>query len=145
MKYFFLVLVCLHTTIAWGSNRLDALDGKSIICEANEEMIFPTSGIYGFRFIGREVFGDMIVTDYDKVIISNFYTDSVKSISVNYITWWDEWVLNRESLLLYFQKPGHSEYQCTVAPDTQAYIEEMQRYRLEHLRKLEKLLEKNKL
>ena len=108
-------------------------------------MIFPTSGIYGFRFIGREVFGDIIVTDYDKVIISNFYTDSVKSISVNYITWWDEWVLNRESLLLYFQKPGHSEYQCTVAPDTQAYIEEMQRYRLEHLRKLEKLLEKNKL
>tara|TARA_B100000886_G_C20094354_1_gene355201 strand:- start:42 stop:464 length:423 start_codon:yes stop_codon:yes gene_type:complete len=132
---------------------LDALDGKSIICEKINRVDFPIAGIYGFRFIGNKVSGDFLLTKNYEVTIYNFNNYSMKSITVDFISWLDRdigmgWKLNRETLILNHivnNGPTSSKYQCNVMPDLETYNKEMEAYRLEHFKKLKDKLRKNKI
>ena len=135
--------------VGWSS---DALDGKSIICENSIKLDFPSSGIYGFRFIGNKVSGDWLLTENDEVTINNFNTDSLKLITVDFIKWWGSefdmgWRLNRETLILNYMIDSEptSKYQCKVMPDLKTYNKEMETHRLEHFKKLKNKLRKNKI
>ena len=109
MRIFLLILLFICPQITWSSDKLDALDGKSIICEEIEKPKFPIIGIYGFRFVGSKVAGDYFVVNNDRVNIINFKIDEVSSITIDFITWWDSWKLNRETLILYYNNDYQSQ------------------------------------
>ena len=145
MRNFLLILFFICPQITWSSDKLDALDGKSIICESIEKKKFPTIGIYGFRFVGSKVAGDYIVIDNDSANIINFKTGEVSSITIDIITWWNSWKLNRETLNLYYKTPGDSEYQCKVVTDIETYNKQMEGHRLKQHKILKEKLKKNKI
>ena len=145
MRTFLLILFFICPQITWGSEKLDALSGKSIICERIEKSEFPLSGIYGFRFVGSKVAGDYVVIENDTAKIINFNIDELSSITFDIITWWKSWTLNRETLFLYYQNPGTSEHQCKVLPDIETYNKQMEGHRLTQLKKLKEQLKKNKI
>ena len=150
LKKIILTIVLMFPHAGWS---LDALDGKNIICENSKRVDFPSVGIYGFRFIGNKVSGDWFVTENDGVTIENFNTDSVNSITIDFIKWWMDvdldngWRLNRETLILNYILDDESirKYQCKVMPDLETYNKEMEAYRLEQLKKIKDKLRKNKI
>ncbi len=149
MKIILLILIIFSSSIAFSSDGLDALDGKNIICESINEPIYPTVGIYGFRFVGNEVSGDYFVIGNDEVKIVNFYTDFVKTISIDTIIWWGSesftgWELNRETLYLVFDADS-SPHQCKVVLNIDVYNKEMELIRLEQFNILKEKLKKNKI
>lgn len=131
-------------------DELEDLNGKNIICEQLEKPEFPSVGIYGFRFGENLVAGDYIrTTSDDEVIVVNFNTNSITSITNNRISWWGEltkgWILNRKTLRLYLDAPGFSEHQCKLMSSIDTYNREMDGYRLKQYKKVQEKLSKDRI
>ena len=150
LRKFFAIIALLGTQSSWG---LDALDGRQIVCQALPSPTFPIIGIEGFRFVGRQVKGDVVLVENDTVITKHYKTGPVKRIGVRKVEFWANedngtyWELDRTSLIL---KPGYvsdklSSFQCNLAESLKDYNAIMEEHRLKNLQSLQIELKKNKI
>ena len=125
--------------------KKDALDGKNIICKKVDKVDFPSSGIYGFRFVGSNVEGDYIKLENTKFIITNWHTDKVTRVTLNQVVWWSGWTLNRKTLDLYYEKPNEgSDYRCKLKANKTEYDIEMNEHMVKQQIKANELILKQK-
>ena len=148
MKKIFAIIALLGTQSSWG---LDALDGRQIVCTALPNPTFPIIGMEGFRFVGKQVKGDVVLVDNDTVIIKHYKTGPVKRIGLRKVEFWENngayWELDRTSLLL---RPDYvtdelTSFQCEVAENLEDYNAKLEEHRLKNLKMLQSELKKNKI
>ena len=147
------ILAIIALLGAQSSWSLDALDGRQIVCTALPSPTFPIIGIEGFRFVGRQVKGDVVLVDNDTVITKHYKTGPVKRIGVRKVEFWENqdngtyWELDRTSLVLQpaYVTDGLSSFQCNLAENLKDYDAIMEGHRLKNLEILRAELRKNRI
>ncbi len=147
------ILAIIALLGAQSSWSLDALDGRQIVCTALPSPTFPIIGIEGFRFVGRQVKGDVVLVDNDTVITKHYKTGPVKRIGVRKVEFWENqdtgtyWELDRTSLVLQppYVTDGLSSFQCKLAENLKDYNAIMEGHRRQSLETLRSELRKNRI
>ena len=148
LKKILAIIALLGTQSSWG---LDALDGRQIVCTALPNPTFPIIGTEGFRFVGKQVKGDVVLVNNDTVIIIHYKTGPIKRIGLRKVEFWENngtyWELDRTSLVL---RPDYvsdelSSFQCNLAENLKDYNDIMEEHRLKNLEVLQTELKKNKI
>ena len=148
MKKVIFTITLLFSHVSFG---LDALDGKSILCERTKG---PGYAVVGFKFVGHNVIGDGLREENDKVTIiqtgmTPYDGEPVDSITPDYIRFWYGnnsvgYTLNRETLELNFHTSNgvQSTYGCSVYTSTEDYLTNLENIRRQRQEAYNKKLEK---